>query len=168
MRREQSGRRRRGRRVLSSILVIIVILIIGTLWGYHHATAPINKVRSQSISMAEKYAGLKKESAFYWTNLNKTYYTVAGTNKQNKAIYVLVPQKGAQLRVMQQSDGLTRNQVLSKVWSQRNPKKVLSAALSVFNGKSAWIVSYMNKKGQLCYETLSFKSGKLLQLIENI
>ncbi|WP_056947841.1 DUF5590 domain-containing protein [Secundilactobacillus odoratitofui] len=168
MRREHSSHRRMSHRVLLTILSFVVVLIIATLWGVHHATYPITNAKAQSVKIAKKYAGLKTTSGFYWTNLNTTYYTVAGTNQQQQAVYIIVPQKGGHVRVLQQKAGLSRNEALSQIWSKQSPKKVLSAALSVFNNQPAWIVSYMNQKGQLCYETLSFKSGKVLQSIENI
>lgn len=168
MRREHASHKRTGRRVLIGFLIAIVVVIIALIWGVHHATKPITQAKAQSVKIAEKYAGLKTTSGFYWTNLNRTYYTVAGTNKQNQPVYIIVPQKGGHVRVLQQKSGESRNQVLSQVWSKHNPKKVLQASLSVFNGSPAWIVSYMNQKGQLCYETFIFKTGKVLQLIENI
>ncbi|MTV81137.1 DUF5590 domain-containing protein [Secundilactobacillus folii] len=168
MRREHASHRRLSNRIIWTVLGVILVLIIATVWGVHHATAPVNQAKTQSISIAKKYAGLKTSNGFYWTNLNATYYTVAGTNQQNKAVYIIVPQKGGHVRVLNQSSGMTRNQALSQVWTKHKPQKVLSAALSVFNNRPAWIISYMNQKGQLCYETLSFKSGKVLQSIENI
>lgn len=168
MRREHSGRHTVGRRVLITIISAIVIVIIATLWGVHHATSPITKAKRQAVQIAVKYAGLKDTSDVYWSNLNATYYTVSGTNKQKQAVYIIVPQKGGHVRVLQQAKGLTRNEALSQIWSKKRPKKVLSAALSVFNNHPAWVVSYTNQKGQLCYETLNFKSGKVLQSIENI
>lgn len=168
MRRKHAFRKRFSRRGLTISLSVIVVLLILALWGVHHATNPIVKAQTQSYSLAKKYAGLKTESGFYWTNLNKTYYTVAGTNRQNQPVYVIVPQKGGQLRILKQKDGLTRNTVLKRIWSQKNPKKVLQAALGVFNNQPAWYVNYVNQKGKLCYETIAFKSGKVLQSIENI
>ncbi|GAX02039.1 hypothetical protein C5L25_001192 [Secundilactobacillus silagei JCM 19001] len=168
MRREHASRKRFGSRLMLTLLGIIIVLILVGFGGIHHATSPVTKAKAQSVSIARKYAGLKTTDGFYWTNLDDTYYTVAGQNAQNQSVYIIVPQKGGNVRVLQQKNGLSRNQALSRVWSKHNPKKVLSAALSVFNGHPAWVVSYMNHKGQLCYETLGFKSGKVLQSIENI
>ncbi|MCH5461444.1 DUF5590 domain-containing protein [Lactobacillus sp. LC28-10] len=168
MRREHASRRGLSNRVWLTILGIVVVLLLVIFGGIHHATSPVTKAKAQSVQIAKKYAGLKTTNGFYWTNLNQTYYTVAGKNNQNQSVYIIVPQKGGNVRVLQQSNGLTRNQALSRIWSKHNPKKVLSAALSVFNGKPAWVISYMNQKGQLCYETLNFKSGRVLQAIENI
>ncbi|GAW99653.1 cell wall elongation regulator TseB-like domain-containing protein [Secundilactobacillus mixtipabuli] len=168
MRREHASRRSISNRILLIILGIIVVLLLFIFGGIHHATSPVTKAKAQSIQIAKKYAGLKTTDGFYWTNLNQTYYTVAGKNNQNQSVYIVVPQKGGNVVALQQSAGLSRDQALSRIWSKHNPKKVLSAALSVFNGHPAWVISYMNQKNHLCYETLSFKSGKVLQSIENI
>ena len=168
MNRRHAGRRRISRRALRNSLIVVVILLVLGLWGVHHALSPMKKAEQQSVTLAKKYAGLTNQTGFYWTNLNKTYYTVAGTNKKNQPIYVIVPQKGGQLRVLKQSEGLSRNTVLKRTWANKNPKKVLQAALGVFNNKPAWYVNYINQKGQLCYDTLNFKTGKSLQSIDNI
>lgn len=168
MRRKHAGRKRLTRTGVRVLLGVIVVAIVLVIWGIHHATQPLVQAQTQSETLAKKYAGLKTTTGFYWTNLDKTYYTVAGTNKQNQPVYVIVPQKGGQLRVLKQTSGLSRNAVLSRVWRRENPKKVLQAALSVFNNQPAWTVNYVNQKGKLCYETLSFKTGKMLQSIQNI
>lgn len=168
MRREHASRRRLGNRILLTVLGIVVVLLLLIFGGIHHATSPITKAKAQSVKIAKQYAGLKTDNGFYWTNLDQTYYTVAGKNNQNQSVYIIVPQKGGHVVALQQSNGMSRDQALSQVWSKQHPKKVLSAALSVFNGNPAWVISYMNQKGQLCYETLSFKTGKVLQSIENI
>ncbi|GAX02789.1 hypothetical protein IWT140_00387 [Secundilactobacillus pentosiphilus] len=168
MRREHASRRHMSNRILLTILGIVVVLLLILFGGIHHATSPVTKAKAQSVQIARKYAGLKTTDGFYWTNLDQTYYTVAGKNNHDQSVYIIVPQKGGNVRVLQQNKGMSRNQALGRIWAKHNPKKVISAALSVFNGRPAWVISYMNQKGQLCYETLSFKSGKVLQAIENI
>ncbi|KRM59289.1 cell wall elongation regulator TseB-like domain-containing protein [Secundilactobacillus malefermentans] len=156
------------RRPIIIVLVVIIVLILSGLFILNRATAPNSRAQRQAISLSQKYAGLKSYSQVYWTNLHKTYYTVDGTNKQNQAVYVVVPKKGGNLRVLKQKNGLTRNQVLQRVWQNRNPKKVLRASISIFNEKPAWVVTYLSQQGKLCYETIQFSNGKVLQKIVNI
>lgn len=168
MRRQQTGQKRISKRFIRIILGLFVVLIATGCWGVYHAVSPIVSAQTQAEKLATKYAGLKTKTGFYWTNLNQTYYTVAGTDSQKRAVYVIVPKKGGQLRVLPKKDGVSRNAILRQIWREKKPKKVLQAALGIFNDKPAWYINYLNQKNQLCYETVSFETGKTLQSIANI
>lgn len=166
--RQQYQRRRRPKHwVLLSVLVVVLVLLIGGGVLIHKATSPFNQAQTRAEKIATQKGKLTQTNHFYWTNLDTTYYTVAGQNKAKQKVYAIVPRSGKNVVVLRQSAGLSRNTVLQRVW-QRNPKKVLSAALSIFNGKPAWQVSYLNKSGKLCYLTFQYSNGKVLQQIANI
>ncbi|MGP4117001.1 DUF5590 domain-containing protein [Levilactobacillus zymae] len=166
--RQQYQRRRRPRHwVLLGVLVVILVLLLSGGYAIHKATHPFNQAQTRAEKIARKSGHLTKTTQFYWTNLDTTYYTVAGTNKAKQNVYAIVPKSGKDVTVLKQSDGMSRNVALQKVW-QRNPKKVLSAALSIFNGKPAWQISYLSKSGKLCYLTLQYSNGKVLQQISNL
>ncbi|WP_341778240.1 cell wall elongation regulator TseB-like domain-containing protein [Levilactobacillus sp. HBUAS70063] len=166
--RQQYQRRQRPRHwVLLSVLIVILILLLSAGYVINKATKPLSQDQARAESVAKKSGHLTSTSGFYWTNLDTTYYTVAGKNKAKQAVYAIVPKSGKNVTVLKQSDGLSRNAALQKVW-QHNPKKVLSAALSMFNGKPAWQISYLNKSGKLCYLTYQYSNGQVLQQISNI
>ncbi|HIW72261.1 MAG TPA: DUF5590 domain-containing protein [Candidatus Levilactobacillus faecigallinarum] len=166
--RQQYQRRRRPRHwVLLTVLVVVLALLLGGGYAIRRATHPFTQAQTRAERIAKTSGHLTKTTGYYWTNLDTTYYTVVGQNKAKQAVYAIVPKSGKNVTVLKQSAGLSRNAVLQRVW-QRNPKKVLSAALSIFNGKPAWQVSYLNKAGKLCYLTFQFSNGKVLQQIANI
>ncbi|PWG01112.1 hypothetical protein DCM90_01475 [Levilactobacillus bambusae] len=167
MRSDYQRTRSHRLRWLWGILIVIILIIFGGLYLVGHATSPLVHAQSAAVSKA-KQSGVKPTSGFYWTNLNDVYYTVPGT-KNKQSVYAIVP-KSKQLKttVVKQNSGLTRNDILKKVWSQQKPKKVLQAALGLFNGDPAWQVSYVNQSGKLCYVTYAFKTGETLQKIMNI
>ncbi|GEO66878.1 cell wall elongation regulator TseB-like domain-containing protein [Levilactobacillus spicheri] len=167
MRQQYQQRRRPRRWGLLTILVVVLVLLLGGGYVIHRATKPFNSAQTHAVKVAKSAGKLTTTTNFYWTNLDTTYYTVAGQNKAKQKVYAIVPKTGTDVTVLKQSAGLSRNAVLQRVW-QRNPKKVLSAALSIFNGKPAWQVSYLNKAGKLCYLTFQYSNGKVLQQIENI
>lgn len=166
--RQQYQRRRRPRHwVLLSVLIVILVLLLSAGYVINKATKPLSQDQIRAESVAKKSGHLTSTSGFYWTNLDTTYYTVAGKDKSKQAVYAIVPKSGNNVTVLKKSDGLSRNAALKRVWN-RNPKKVLSAALSLFNGKPAWQISYLNKSGKLCYLTYQYSNGKVLQQISNI
>ncbi|MFC6274998.1 DUF5590 domain-containing protein [Levilactobacillus tangyuanensis] len=167
MRQQYQRRQRPHHWVLLGILVVILVLLLSGAIIIHKATKPLSQQQDKAETVAQKSGHLTSTDKFYWTNLGSTYYTVSGQNKAKQSVYAIVPKSGKDVTVVQQSAGITRNAVLEKVW-QRNPKKVLGAALSIFNGKPAWQVSYLNKSGKLCYITYQYSNGKVLQQISNI
>ncbi|WP_051907223.1 cell wall elongation regulator TseB-like domain-containing protein [Secundilactobacillus oryzae] len=169
MRREVMKKPRSSyRRPIILTLVVVLVVMLAGVFILNRSIAPNARAENQASSLAKKYAGVTEVSDVYWTNLHKTYYTVDGVNKEKQAVYVVVPQKGGNLVVLKQKDGLTRNQVLQRIWSSRNPKKVLRASIGIFNGKPAWVVTYLSQKGKLNYETIRFTTGKSLQKIINL
>lgn len=166
--RQQYKRQRRPRHwVLLTILLVILVVLISAGVMINKATKPLSQARVHAETVAKDSGHLTSTQDFYWTNLNTTYYTVLGQNKAKQKVYVIVPKTGKKVTVLKQTDGISRNTVLQQVW-KRNPKKVLSAALSIFNGKPAWQVSYLNQSGKLCYLTYQYSNGKVLQQIANI
>lgn len=166
--RQQYQRRQRPRHwVLLSVLLVILVILISAAVMVNKATKPLTQNQAHAEAVAKKSGHLTSTSQFYWTNLDTTYYTVAGKDKDKQSVYAIVPKTGNDVTVLKQSAGLTRNTVLQRVW-QKNPKKVLSAALCIFNGKPAWQVSYLNQSGKLCYVTYQYSTGKMLQQISNI
>lgn len=167
MRQQYQRRQRPHHWVLLSILLVILVLLVSGAYMINKASKPLTQNQAHAESVAKKSGHLTSTSSFYWTNLDTTYYTVAGKNKANQSVYAIVPKTGNNVTVLKQSAGLSRNTVLQQVW-KKNPKKVLSAALCIFNGKPAWQVNYLNKSGKLCYLTFQYSNGKVLQQISNI
>lgn len=165
----QSRRNSQRRRHPIRLTLVIIILIFLCGWTiYAVGNHPKNESRQQAVAMAKKYANLKKTDDFYIYNREKTYYTVAGTNKKNQSILVVIAKKGGKIRVLKQKDGITKNEALTKIWNKRNPKRVLKIAPGIFNNHAVWEVTYLNKHGNLCYELLNFKNGKDVQRIDNL
>lgn len=163
----QNSENRSLKFVRNLLLIILLIFLLGWI-SYAVSNLPRAAARRQATGIARKYAGLRKENAFYIYNREKTYYTVAGKNNKNQQVLVIVPQKGGNVRVVQQSKGITKNQALTKVWRQEKPKKVLKVAPGVFNDHVVWEVTYQNSRGNLCYDLLKFSNGQLVQQINNL
>lgn len=146
---------------------LIAILVAIMITTYQTAQSPYNQIEKEATSIA-KQAGLVNKTGFYQYNRNRTYDTVAGTTKTNHPIYIIIDQKSGHFEKINQSSGLSRNDVLTKVWDQKNPKKVLNVAIGKQKNTLVWEVTYLNQKGDLNYWTLNFKNGKTVQQINNL
>ncbi|MCP0887710.1 DUF5590 domain-containing protein [Ligilactobacillus sp. WILCCON 0076] len=152
------------------IIVLCIILVgYGCWYSYHKAQEPLVAAKKEAYTLADKYANLKTHTAFYWYNREKTYYTVAGKNNKNEAVYVIVSKKGDKINIYSQSKGITAKKAKQYVQSNEKPKKILKVALGMKTKKQpVWEITYLNKKGELCYDLISFKSGKVIKSIQNI
>ncbi len=150
-----------------AIIGIIVVILVSILAIFSIAQSPRKQAEKQAINIAEQKVGLKDPGRFYWFDYEKTYYTIEGKNKNNQAIDVVIAKKTGDITVLNQKDGWTRNQVLTKVWNQYHPSKVLNVNLGLYHNEPVWDVAYLNQKGELNYLLLSFKTGNKVNLLKN-
>lgn len=169
-RREVQRERSRGtsKRMIRDLLILIILIFLVGWSIYAVGNHPKAEAERQATTIAKRYANLKTRTDFYIYNRENTYYTVAGKNNKGQRILVIVPQKNGSVRVVKQSTGLTEQQALAQVKSNEHPKRVLKAVPGIFNDKVVWEVTYLNSKGNLCYELINFKTGSYVQQINNL
>lgn len=169
-RREVQRERSRGtsKRMIRDLLILIILIFLVGWSIYVVGNHPKAEAERQATTIAKRYANLKTRTDFYIYNRENTYYTVAGKNNKGQRILVIVPQKNGSVRVVKQSTGLTEQQALAQVKSNEHPKRVLKAVPGIFNDKVVWEVTYLNSKGNLCYDLINFKTGSYVQQINNL
>lgn len=169
-RREVQRERSRGtsKRMIRDLLILIILIFLVGWSIYAVGNHPKAEAERQATTIAKRYANLKTRTDFYIYNRENTYYTVAGKNNKGQRILVIVPQKNGSVRVVKQSTGLTKQQALAQVKSNEHPKRVLKAVPGIFNDKVVWEVTYLNSKGNLCYDLINFKTGSYVQQINNL
>ncbi|RXA56125.1 DUF5590 domain-containing protein [Limosilactobacillus mucosae] len=169
-RREVQRERSRGtsKRMIRDLLILIILIFLVGWSIYAVGNHPKAEAERQATTIAKRYANLKTRTDFYIYNRENTYYTVAGKNNKGQRILVIVPQKNGSVRIVKQSTGLTEQQALAQVKSNEHPKRVLKAVPGIFNDKVVWEVTYLNSKGNLCYDLINFKTGSYVQQINNL
>jgi len=169
-RREVQRERSRGtsKRMIRDLLILIILIFLVGWSIYAVGNHPKAEAERQATTIAKRYANLKTRTDFYIYNRENTYYTVAGKNNKGQKILVIVPQKNGSVRIVKQSTGLTEQQALAQVKSNEHPKRVLKAVPGIFNDKVVWEVTYLNSKGNLCYDLINFKTGSYVQQINNL
>lgn len=169
-RREVQRERSRGtsKRMIRDLLILIILIFLVGWSIYAVGNHPKAEAERQATTIAKRYANLKTRTDFYIYNRENTYYTVAGKNNKGQRILVIVPQKNGSVWVVKQSTGLTEQQALAQVKSNEHPKRVLKAVPGIFNDKVVWEVTYLNSKGNLCYDLINFKTGSYVQQINNL
>ncbi|MBW1605597.1 DUF5590 domain-containing protein [Lactobacillus sp. Sy-1] len=157
--------RRKVRKISLGVLALLLVILCILLF---RAQRPLSRAKSQSIALAEKTAGIQRVDKFYTSELNRTYYTVQGTNNRNASLYVIISKDDGKTTVLKANQGIAQADAINRVKSAGNPKKILNAAPSLFNNQPVWIVSYLNQSDKLCYYTLNYSNGKVIQTITNV
>lgn len=168
MQRQRQTRIKRGSKVPLVVTVIILIIIFAFIVVFNMATKPMRTAKAQTVEIAKKYGKVTKTTSFYSSNLGPTYYSVAGSTNQNKKVYVLVAKNGGHVTILNQSAGVSENQIKQKVEQTRKPKQILNLSLTLIKKKPYWTVGYLNSKGQLCYAIYRYSSGNLSKIITNV
>ncbi|UQS85359.1 PepSY domain-containing protein [Apilactobacillus apisilvae] len=150
------------------IIILIILLIAFTIGIFLWARQPIADAKKQAFNIAEKKAKITKTSNFFMSDVNRTYYTVEGTNKNNQVNYVIIDKKTGNINIVPKKNTISKEKAIDIANSSTPINKLISAAPTIFNGKAAWVISYFNKKDNLCYITIDLKSGKVIQSISNL
>ncbi|GAY73006.1 cell wall elongation regulator TseB-like domain-containing protein [Lentilactobacillus kosonis] len=168
MQRQRRMKKPNRRIWIISGIVVLVILFSGFII-FHQAERPIANAKSEAIEIAQNSAKMEKVTGFYSENLGKhTYYTVAGNDSKGKSIYAIIAKKGGKVTIVNQKAGMTVSQIRNLIEQRQQPKKINSIAITLIKSNPYWIVSYTNKDNKLCFATMSYKTGTIKKLIENI
>ena len=93
---------------------------------------------------------------------------MAGTNDKKQKIYAIVAQNGKKINVYRQNEGISEASAKKITQQTGNVKKITHTALGMHKNKPVWEISYLNSYGNLCYDLLDFKTGKIVKTIQNI
>ncbi len=166
MQRKQHQKRQWSQIILWTVLIVAFIAgSIGII--FHEALRPAKTAAGQTVSIARQ-KGISDTGDFLTYNRQHTYYSVSGRNAKNQAVYVVVAKQNGQTKILKQSDGTSKTAILRQVWQKNNPKKVLNIGLGIRKSEPVWEVTYLNQKGNLCYDLIRFKDGTMVQSIQNL
>ncbi len=155
-------------RWLLGIVTFLLIIIVGATMIFIRSNRPMQQAKKEAVQMAEKYADLKTVDQFYWFNREKTYFTVTGENNTGEAIIAIVPKSGEKVRVLNQKDGLTEQQV-EKLFESDHPKLIFEKAnLGIYQDQTAWEITAKDEQGEIHYYLLAFKDGEEIKVIKKI
>ncbi|GAA6113206.1 MAG: DUF5590 domain-containing protein [Apilactobacillus sp.] len=155
-------------RLFKWLIIIVIVLFIMMIGLLLWARLPISTAKSQATNLAEKKAGITKVERFYMSDLNRTYYTIQGTNKEKQNVMAIIEKKTGNINIVKTSDGISSDKAKNITNEKQAISKLISVAPTIFNGEAAWAVSYFNSKNGLAYSVVDFKTGKILRFIDNV
>ncbi|TYR79938.1 hypothetical protein FZC66_12410 [Priestia megaterium] len=148
-------------------IVVLVCLVIG--WQTHAIyKAAVNDVQSAEQKAADrakadfKLKSVTDTQAYFGDH---TFYIVEGKNAKAENVIAWVPKSKKQKSILKKaSSGISKEQAISIVEQERNPKEIKSVRLGIENNIPLWEVTYVDQeKKHLTYYYVDFTNGEFMK-----
>lgn len=147
---------------------LVTLVIVSALTYINSSFAPYSSAKSQSNNIARTSANITDPDYFGNYTRSKQYYSVGGLTSKKQYRYVIINAKTGKTQVIDKGNAPIRQTVIDGVAQRYNPTKILHINLGLYKKKPTWEVAFKNKNGTIGYNLVDFKSGKSVQLINNI
>lgn len=153
--------------VFSLILFLILLLVLGAIY-FIRATRPQRQAKAEAIAVAHNYANVTDVENFYWFTWGETYFSVLGKDSENNEVAVIIPQSGENIRVVNQSDGYTENEICSIVQQDYGNPAIIRANLGIHQDQVVWEVVTRDANHKIVYYLLDFATGAEISIVESV
>lgn len=147
---------------------LIALVIVSALTFVNISASPNTSARSQANEIAKDKSGIVEDDYFGTYTREKQYYSVGGLTKNNKYRYVIIDAKSGKAKTVDLNNAPVRKDVVQGVADRYNAVKILHIDLGMYKGSPTWEVAFKNKAGTIGYNLVDFRSGKSIQIINNI
>ncbi|GIN21077.1 MAG TPA: peptidase [Bacillus bacterium] len=152
-------------------VILACILIAAGITGcvYSKAMTPVKKARDAAEARLKSETDIKSVDEFYLYNGSSTYFVVIGKNSKGKETAAWIPEnKKDEVHVKKMSDGVSKQDAVNKLLSEKKPKEILGVRLGMEKELPVWELSYLDENSNLNYYYIHFDSGKWWRKIENL
>lgn len=167
MRRELKDERRTNA-ILFSAIVVLVLIIVTISVILIRSTRPMRQAQTEAVAIAKEYANIETVDDFYWFTWGDTYFSVVGTDTSGAEIAAIIAQDSGTVKVVNQADGYTDNEIRSIVSQDYNNPMIESTNLGMYNDQVAWEIVTKGENNTLTYYLLSFETGEELKVVSDI
>lgn len=165
---KEEKKERRQTNILIAVIVVLLCVIIFPTVFYIRANRPMAQAEREATEIAQKYAKLESVDKFYWFTQKKTYFSLLGSNDSGKEIAVIIPKSGDKVTILNQSDGLSEDDVKALAVKQYQADHILTVELGIFDDQPVWEICNENADKSLTYYLLAFSDGQEVKIISNI
>ncbi|MDR1473061.1 MAG: DUF5590 domain-containing protein [Lactobacillales bacterium] len=153
-------------KVLLIILALVLFLFVSCALIFFRANQPMFVAKMQTTAIAKSAVGMKKVKKFYHFTRRKTYYSVKGRDSDNKEVYVIVPDSGSKVTVIEEDQGITEEKAVSLI---KNPvQKVLSTNIGIYDDQPVWEIVTKSGAKNYNYYLLDFKTGQNIKELKDV
>ncbi|CAJ1178586.1 hypothetical protein [Companilactobacillus paralimentarius] len=157
----------RSTKVLLTIS-LIALAIVSVLTYLNLSFAPFSSAKSQANDIAKEKAGIVQPDYFGNYTRKKQYYAVGGLTKGQKYRYIIINAKSGKTEIVNKNTAPVRQTVIADVAQRYGAKKILHINLGLYKKKPTWEVAFQKKNGSIGYNLVDFRTGKSIQIINNI
>ncbi|GEO57099.1 hypothetical protein [Companilactobacillus bobalius] len=157
----------RSTKVLLTIS-LIALAIVSALTYLNLSFAPFSSAKSQANDIAKEKAGIVQPDYFGNYTCKKQYYAVGGLTKGQKYRYIIINAKSGKTEIVNKNTAPVRQTVIDDVAQRYGAKKILHINLGLYKNKPTWEVAFQKKNGNIGYNLVDFRTGKSIQIINNI
>ncbi|AUI71233.1 DUF5590 domain-containing protein [Companilactobacillus alimentarius] len=147
---------------------LIALAIVSALTYLNLSVAPHSSAKSQANDIAKEKAGIVQPDYFGNYTRKKQYYSVGGLTKKQKYRYIIIDAKSGKTETFNKNSAPVRQTIIDGVAQRYNAKKILHINLGLYKKKPTWEVTFQKKNGSIGYNLIDFRTGKSLQIINNI
>jgi len=147
---------------------LIALAIVSALTYLNLSFAPYSSAKTQANDIAKEKAGIVQPDYFGNYTRQKQYYSVGGLTKGDKYRYVIINAKSGKTEIINKNNAPVRQTVIDGVAQRYSAKKILHINLGVYRDKPTWEVAFQKKNGSIGYNLIDFRTGKSIQIINNI
>ncbi|AKP66587.1 hypothetical protein [Companilactobacillus ginsenosidimutans] len=147
---------------------LVTLVIVSALTYINLSFAPYSSAKSQSNSIAKDNAGIVDPDYFGDYTRADRYYSVGGLTKNRQYRYIIINAKSGKTQTINKGNAPLRESVLNGVAERYNPTKILHINLGVYKKQPTWEVAFKNKNGTIGYNLIDFKTGKSIEVLNNI
>lgn len=151
------------------LLILVVLLIGGALYAY--ATLAL-----KPMATAEKNVQTIVKQQTDLTNLHDltvdyrdgaTYAVLGQTPSGQQKVAIIQGKKGS-VQTFNYGNGISKSDLLDKIKSKYQLKKIYSANLSIYQKTLVWEISFEDQNGHLNYVTMDYRTGAVYRTINGI
>lgn len=157
-----------NRKVVSTLTIILLLVLLSFSWLFWRSQTRIQQAEAEAIKLVEYDYPVKKVNKFYWTTINKAYFSLDFVSDDNVQRYAIITREGGATAYYTPEQIISETDAISIAKSDVEPHKVLHARLGMLNESPVWEITIKNGDGTLTYYYLNATNGEWVQKIENI
>ncbi|WP_010284128.1 cell wall elongation regulator TseB-like domain-containing protein [Bacillus timonensis] len=147
------------------IIGILVLFLVFVIWRgisiYHSALEPLNTAEAKGNEIALEKTPIVTIDESYTYFGTKTYQVVIGKNDEDDKMIAWIPEKkGGKIITRFERDGITKNEAITILKSERNPQEIRSVKLGIEDNIPIWEIIYIGSDNRLTYHKMYFETGK--------
>jgi uncharacterized protein YpmB len=143
------------------MLTIVAAVGVWQLWLlYDDVFAEQNQAAQQAAQTAEQKFDLSSVENVSFYHGNEAYFVVKGTNSDDKATFVWIPQGKGGAFAKPADEGWSRQRVEEHIRKTKSVKKFIDIRPGVLNNVPVWEIIYIHTNGRYIIQYVTFENGE--------